>query len=66
MFNFNHLKEGNQNYFQHGLRSFRLSIILIFLSIVALIHALIPFVFYNTASSWIKDINKEIQDTISV
>jgi len=51
MFNFNHLKEGNQNYFQHGLRSFRLSIILIFLSIVALIHALIPFVFYNTASS---------------
>ena len=66
MVNFNHLKEGNLNYFQHGLRSFRLSIILIFLAMIALIHAFIPFVFYDTASSWIKDINKEIQNTISV
>jgi len=28
-----------------------------------LIHALIPFVFYDTVSTWIKDINKEIQTT---
>ena len=40
-----------------------LSIILIFLAVVALIHALIPFVFYDTVSTWIKDINKEIQTT---
>jgi len=63
MINFNHLKEANLNYFQHGLRAFYISIILIFLAVVALIHALLPFVFYDTVSTWIKDINKEIQTT---
>jgi len=63
MINLNHLKEANQNYFQHSLRASYLSIILIFLAVVALIHALIPFVFYDTVSTWIKDINKEIQTT---
>ena len=61
MINFNHLREGNQNYFEHWLRASYLSIILIFLALVALIHALIPFVFYDTVSAWINDINEEIQ-----
>tara|TARA_B100000678_G_C18199265_1_gene498769 strand:- start:1482 stop:1682 length:201 start_codon:yes stop_codon:yes gene_type:complete len=65
MINFNHLKEANQNYFQHGFRASYLSIILIFLALIALTHALIPFVFYDTVSAWIKDINEEIQDTIN-
>ena len=63
MINLNHLKEANQNYFQHALKASYLSIIFIFLSVVALIHALIPFVFYDTVSTWIKDINKKIQTT---
>ena len=61
MINFNHLREGNQNYFEHWFRASYLSIILIFLALIALIHALIPFVFYDTVSAWIKDISEEIQ-----
>ena len=65
MINFNHLKEANQNYFKHGLRASYLSIILIFLAAVAFIHAIMPFVFYDTVSSWIKDINEEIQTSLN-
>tara|TARA_B100001013_G_scaffold20133_1_gene11291 strand:+ start:4932 stop:5132 length:201 start_codon:yes stop_codon:yes gene_type:complete len=61
MINFNHLKEAQQNYFKHGFRALYLSIILIFLAFIAFIHALIPFVFYDTVSSWIKDIEEEIR-----
>ena len=60
MFNFNHLKEVQQNYFRHGLRALYLSSIFIFLAFIAFIHAIFPFLFYKTVSSWIIDINKEI------
>ena len=62
MFNFNHLEEAQQNYFRHGTRALYLSIILIFLAFIAFIHAIFPFVFYKTASDWIKDIAKEINN----
>mgnify|MGYP001159897203 FL=1 len=61
MINFNHLKEAQQNYFKHGLRALSLSIIFIFLAFIAFIHAVIPFIFYNTVRSWIKDIDQEIR-----
>ena len=60
MFNFNHLKEVQQNYFRHGLRALYVSSIFIFLAFIAFIHAIFPFLFYKTVSSWIIDINKEI------
>ena len=60
MFNFNHLKEAQQNYFGHGFRALYLSIIFISLAFTAFIHAIFPFLFYKTVSLWIKDINKEI------
>jgi len=60
MFNFNHLKEVQQNYFRHGLRALYLSSIFIFIAFIAFIHAIFPFLFYKTVSSWIIDINKEI------
>ena len=61
MFNFNHLKEAKQNYFKHGLRALYLSSIFIFIAFIAFIHAIFPFLFYKTVSSWIIDINKEIK-----
>ena len=64
MINFKHLNEAKQNYIQHGVKAFNFSIILLFMSLIALIHALIPFVFYDTVSAWIKDINEEIQAAI--
>jgi uncharacterized membrane protein YhdT len=64
MINFNHLKESQRNYFQHAMRSSSLSIILIFLAFIALIHAVVPFIFYDTVSSWIKDLDKKINHSI--
>ena len=66
MFNFNHLKEAQQNYFRHGLRALYVSSIFIFLAFIAFIHAIFPFLFYKTVSSWIRDINKEIIGQIHV
>ena len=60
MFNFNHLKEAQMNYFRHGLRALYLSIIFNFLSFIAFIHDIFPFLFHKTVSSWIKDLNEEI------
>ena len=61
MINFNHLKEAKMSYPKHGARALYLSSILIFISFIAFIHAFIPFIFYDTVGSWIKDIDKEIQ-----
>ena len=61
MINFNHLKETKMSYPKHATRALYLSSILIFISFIAFIHAFIPFIFYDTVSSLIKDINKEIQ-----
>ena len=61
MINFNHLKETKMSYPKHATRALYLSGILIFISFIAFIHAFIPFIFYDTVSSLIKDINKEIQ-----
>ena len=60
MFNFNHLKEAQLNYFRHGLRALYLSSMFIVLAFIAFIHAIFPFLLYKTVSSWIKDINREI------
>jgi len=64
MINFNRLKESQQNYFQHTMRASSLSIVLIFLTFIAFIHAAVPFIFYDTASSWIKDLDKKINPSI--
>ena len=61
MINFSHLKEAKMSYPKHAARALYLSGILIFISFIAFIHAFIPFIFYDTVSSLIKDINKEIQ-----
>ena len=61
MINFNHLKETKMSYLKHATRALYLSSILIFISFIAFIHAFIPFMFYDTVSSLIKDLNKEIQ-----
>ena len=61
MINFSHLKEAKMSYPKHATRALYLSSILIFISFIAFIHAFIPFIFYDTVSSLIKGINKEIQ-----
>ena len=60
MFNFNHLEEAQQSYFKHGTRALRFSILLIFLALAALIHAIFPFIFHKTVSTQIQDMSKQI------
>jgi len=60
MFNLKHLKEARLSYFRHGIRAMSISIILFFLSFIAFIHAIFPFLFCETVSNKIKEINKRI------
>jgi len=57
---FKHLKKVNINYFSHGIRVFKVSIILISLGIVGIIHGLLPFVFVETVSKGVKKIADEM------
>ena len=59
-FDFKHLKKVNINYFSHGIRVFKVSIILISLGIIGIIHGLLPFVFVETVSKGVKKIADEI------
>jgi hypothetical protein len=59
-FDFKHLKKVNINYFSHGIRVFKVSIILISLGIIGIIHGLLPFVFVETVSKGIKKIADEM------
>ena len=57
---FKHLKKVNINYLSHGIRVFKVSIILISLGIVGIIHGLLPFVFVETVSKGVKKIADEM------
>ena len=59
-FDFKHLKKVNMNYFSHGIRVFKVSIILISLGIIGIIHGLLPFVFVETVSKGVKKIADEM------
>lgn len=59
-FDFKHLKKANINYFAHGIRVFKVSIILISLGIIGIIHGLLPFVFVETVSKGVKKIADEM------
>jgi hypothetical protein len=59
-FDFKHLKKVNINYFSHGIRVFKVSIILISLGIIGIIHGLLPFIFVETVSKGVKKIADEM------
>ena len=60
IFDFSHLKKTNVNYLSHGLRVFKVSIVLIALGIIGLIHGLFPFAFVKTVSNGVKKIADDI------
>ncbi len=62
MFNFNHLEEVKLNYFQHCTRALRFSVILVFMSFAALIHAIFPFVFHKTVSTLVEGMHKQLKN----
>jgi hypothetical protein len=58
-----HLKSVNENYFEHMLIAYKVSYNMLYGSLLALIHGLIPGLFQTSASKKIKElyefINKE-------
>jgi len=56
----NHLYFVQMSWFQHGKRAWALSGKLFLLSVVALIHGLLPIVFLSTTSEGIKKLHEEL------
>ena len=60
IFDFHHLNKANINFFSHGVRVIKVSMILIVLGIIGIIHALFPFIFVETVSNGVKKIADEM------
>ncbi len=58
--NLNHLEEAGETYFQHFSRAIILSLNLLVMSIVCLVHSLLPFIFTTYVSDKIREINSYI------
>ena len=59
-FDFHHLKKIDINYFSHGFRVIRVSVMLIALGLIGIIHGLLPFAFVETVSNGVKKIADEM------
>ena len=57
-----HLKEVGETYFQHMWASFRYSLTFLLLVFVAMVHAILPFVFTKTASCIIQEMSDHIKE----
>ena len=57
-----HLKEVGETYFQHMWASFRYSLTFLLLVFVAMVHAILPFVFTKTASCIIQVMSDHIKE----
>ena len=55
-----HLKEVGETYLQHMWASFRYSLTFLLLVFVAMVHAILPFVFTKTASCIIQEMSAHI------
>ena len=58
--NMSHLEEAGETYFQHFSRAIILSLNLLIMSIVCLVHSLLPFIFTTYVSDKIREINSYI------
>ena len=57
-----HLKEVGETYLQHMWASFRYSLTFLLLVFVAMVHAILPFVFTKTASCIIQEMSDHIKE----
>tara|TARA_B110000008_G_C16782791_1_gene489400 strand:- start:219 stop:425 length:207 start_codon:yes stop_codon:yes gene_type:complete len=56
-----HLEEANESYFQHMQFAVKISLQLLLGSFMALIHAILPFLFTTSASKKIKELYNFIE-----
>ena len=57
----NHLKDIGENYFVHAAIALSYSLTLFVLSVAALIHGIIPFVFVDTASNGVSALEERME-----
>ena len=56
------LKESNMGYWSHLSFALKLSVQLVAMAIVGVVHAIVPFVFQNSVSSGIKQMDAKLQE----
>jgi hypothetical protein len=56
-----HPKEVGETYLQHGIQSMRYSLTFLFLFTIALIHAILPFLFKKIASDIVCDMGEHME-----
>ena len=57
-----HPKEVGETYLEHMFNAFRYSLTFLFLSMVALIHSIFPFLFTNTASCVVQEMADHMKE----
>jgi|TARA_B110001454_G_scaffold62562_1_gene60897 hypothetical protein len=57
-----HLKENNIGYWTHLSFAMKLSAQLVVMAFVGIIHAIVPFLFENSVSSGIKEMDAKLQE----
>ena len=60
-----HLKDVNETYFEHMYHAITYAFTFAVLTITTLIHAMLPFLFVETASRKIREINKHIESRVT-
>ena len=56
----NHLSDVEMTWFQHAKFAWKMSLRLFLLSLTAVVHGLLPFMFTSTTSNGIKKLNEEL------
>ena len=56
-----HPNEVGETYVQHGLQAMRYSLTFLLLFVIALIHAILPFLFVRTASDIVCEMSKDME-----
>jgi len=56
----NHLNEVEMTWWNHGKYAWKMSLKLFLLSLTALVHGLLPFMFLSTTSNGIKKLHEEL------
>jgi len=60
-----HLKDVDETYFEHMYHAITYAFTFAVLTITTLIHAMLPFLFVETASRKIREINKHIESRVT-
>ena len=56
-----HPNEVGETYVQHGFQAMRYSLTFLFLFVIALVHAILPFLFEKTASDIVCEMSSDME-----